>query len=395
MSINKEINAAFIILLYLTLVINTGVSLIVPVMPVLMRDFGFSYIQLSISFASIILARIIFQNVGGKLIRKIGYARLLIACFGLHMLTMGMYPFFSAAVSFIAMRFLEGAFEGIASTLLNDLAIALSTKEDRGKKMGYFNAAFGLGFIIGPALGAITLKYFGIKGMFWAAGTMSFIGVLGLLTVYKTLEGLAKPAVKSGFLADFNKEYLRYFGLFSPNFLRRVLLFGLQIILPLYLLDKFSINSEKAGYIFSLSGIISTVLMPFAGNFFVGKESTERSYRAVVACLVLMTFMLIGLGFSHNFSLFLVLFAIETVAFSFMLPAATKVFGDAVEDSPYRAQIIGFFGSIRELVVLVIPFSLVFIYRSNASFAWAFLGGICLVSAIPYMKYAFVTPRAK
>jgi len=39
----------FGVLLFLTVVINIGVGLIVPIMPVLLKDFGFSTGQLSIA----------------------------------------------------------------------------------------------------------------------------------------------------------------------------------------------------------------------------------------------------------------------------------------------------------------------------------------------------------
>lgn len=377
----------FIVLLYLTIVINIGVSLIVPVMPVLMRDFGFSYGSISIIFFSIVFSRFIFQNVGGKMISKIGHAKLLIICFSLHMLTMGVYPFISSVSAFIIMRFMEGAFEGMANILLNDLAIILSTKEDRGKKMGYFNSAFGFGFIIGPALGAVMFKYFGLRGMFWSAGVMSLIGLLGLFSIYQSLEGLPKSIQQRGFITNFNKNYLRYFALFSPNFLRRVLLFALQMILPLFLLDRFLIDSDKTGYIFSLSGIVSTVLMPFVGALYVGEKGLDRSYKSVVINLFIMALVLTSFGFVNNFKIFLILFTIETIAFSFMLPAATKVFGDAIEEDPFRGQILGFFSSLRELAVLIIPFILMTLYKKDSIFAWIFVGSLCLISSFPYLKY--------
>ena len=276
---------AFLVLLYLTVVINIGVSLIVPVMPVLMRNFGFSYGSISIVFFSIVFSRFIFQNVGGKLISNVGHARVLIICFVLHMLTMGIYPFVSSVSAFILIRFLEGVFEGMASIALNDLAISLSTKEDRGKKMGCFNSAFGLGCIIGPALGALMLKRFGIKGMFWSAASMSLVGLIGLIATYQILNKIPGRVSNRGFMANFNNAYLRYFALFGPNFLRRVLLFSLQIILPLYLLDRFLIGYEKAGYIFSLSGIVSTILMPLVGSIYVGTNGTDRSYNLNPASL--------------------------------------------------------------------------------------------------------------
>jgi MFS family permease len=386
--VKDRTTAVFAMLLWLTFVINVGVSLIVPAMPVLMRQYGFSYGSLSAVFLAIVASRCIFMNVGGKVVSRIGHTNLLLLCFGLHVVTMAAYPFVTTPSAFIAFRFLEGAFEGMASLVLNDLAIALTTKENRSKRMGYFGAAFGLGFIFGPALGSLTLTQFGTRGMFWSAAVMSAIGVLGLALAYGRCSAIPRPAPKGSFFANMKAEYFSYFALFSPNLLRRVLLFSLQIVLPLHLLDMFRVPSTRAGYVFSVSGIVSTALQPFAGRIFAGKTQARQARRLVAASLVTMAVALTAMGFVSGMTAFMALFVVETVAFSVMLPAATRVFGDAVEAEPHRAQILGFFSSARELAALLVPITLVPLYRASPAFAWAAMGCVSLVSSFPFFAHA-------
>src|SRR5574338_1177261 len=55
----------------------------------------------------------------------------------------------------------------------------VTTKENRAKGMGLFGAAFGLGFILGPAIAGILSKY-GIHVPFYFAAVLSFINAMAL-----------------------------------------------------------------------------------------------------------------------------------------------------------------------------------------------------------------------
>src|SRR5260370_24566099 len=47
--------------------------------------------------------------------------------------------------------------------------------DQRAGRFGLLGAAFGLGFILGPAVGGL-LGGIGLRAPFWAAGTLSFVG---------------------------------------------------------------------------------------------------------------------------------------------------------------------------------------------------------------------------
>ncbi|HEX7655149.1 MAG TPA: MFS transporter, partial [Verrucomicrobiae bacterium] len=48
----------------------------------------------------------------------------------------------------------------------------ISAPEQRSKRMGLIGMAFGLGFIFGPAIGGVMLKFFGISAPGWAAAAL-------------------------------------------------------------------------------------------------------------------------------------------------------------------------------------------------------------------------------
>ena len=376
-------NNSFLFLLFLTLTINIGFGLIIPVMPILLKEHGFSTGYMSSAFLCLVFARFLFQNIGGSLIPKIGTQRILLFSFVFYSILMFYYPFIDSRNLFLLFRFAEGCFEGLAVVCLHYLSIELSTKEDRGKKMGQFSATFGLGFIIGPTLGGIMYEYYGSKGMFWSAMILGIIGILGLIFYGNRLGIRRRNNESKSVFPKLNKDYLRFFPFYGPYFLRRILFFSFIIILPLFVSDYFAISSSRIGLIFTMSAIITTLLMPFSG-----KVSDKISpYFVVMISLLIMSGLIAFFGFVTDQSIFLILFLLETLAFCFMLPAAMKIFGNLVEKHPKRGSIMGLFGSLTDISTMIIPFILLPLYNYKATLPWLFLSSICFIISVPYIKH--------
>ncbi len=83
-------------------------------------------------------------------------------------------------------RVLSGVFGGSYAPAMAAVA-DVSTPEDRAKTFGFVSAAFGIGFVLGPALGGL-LGEMGPRAPFYAASAMAAINVLyGLIVFPETL----------------------------------------------------------------------------------------------------------------------------------------------------------------------------------------------------------------
>src|SRR5207244_11665920 len=85
-------------------------------------------------------------------------------------------------------RLIDGISGGNISTAQAYIA-DVTTKEDRAKGMGLIGAAFGLGFVFGPAIGGI-LSRWGINVPFLFAGGLAFANAILL---YFTLPDTITP----------------------------------------------------------------------------------------------------------------------------------------------------------------------------------------------------------
>ncbi len=378
----------FALLLTLVVLVNMGPGLVVPLMPILLKDYGFSTQGLSVAFFAILFARFLAQRFGGRAVSRLGAHRVLGVGLSLYVVTMAIYPLVDGREAFTALRFLEGIFEGLAVVSLNDLAVAMSSKEQRGRQMGMFGAAYGLGLILGPVAGGVLYEQINMAAVFWGTSAVAGVGTL-LLFFARSAFAVASPAASAskptaaparGLREVIFGETGRLLAYYQPYILRRVLFFSLQMILPLALYGRFGVPAGQVGLYFALSAILSTSIMPFSGRL----ADRVDPRRLLITTLVIMGVSISAFGFAPSLPVFLALFVVETLAFCFMLPTAMKVFSDLVADHPRRGEILGSFGSLVDLSCLLTPFVVLPLFEVSEPAAWAVLALLCFGAALPF-----------
>lgn len=370
----------FLTVIFLTVIINTGMGIIIPVMPTLLKEFGFSTVGLSLPFMALIIARIISKPWAGVSLNRLGGRNLMLMVFVVYSLAFFLYPICNNPTGFILLRLLEGFAEGVGGVVLTDYAIMMTTGlQNRGTLMGYFSAAFGMGFIVGPAVGWLVIGTHGITGMFFVGGVIGLLGVVASFMLPQRYKKSVSSRTSIKELVD-NVGYLIPY---IPSVLRRSLFFSFMIIVPLFATDRLGLSSERVGLLFTSSGIISTVCMSFTG-----KLADRFNSRILAAWCLAGMGVLIGIcGFTHSVETFLASFLAETLLFSIMLPAGTKVFAVAVDNHPLRGPMIGSFGSFTEVFTAFLAFLLPAILQFSLTGAWVFMGGLCVTGAMLLLQW--------
>jgi DHA1 family tetracycline resistance protein-like MFS transporter len=146
--------------IFLTVLLDLiGFGMILPILPFYGQKFGASDLQVGLLFASYSLAQLLFAPPLGRLSDRIGRRPVLVTSIAGSVLAYLLLAFAPNLWVLILARGLSGIAASnysIAQAYLADV----SKPEERSKAMGLIGAAFGLGFVLGPAFGG-TLAHFG------------------------------------------------------------------------------------------------------------------------------------------------------------------------------------------------------------------------------------------
>lgn len=161
-----------------TMFINSmGFGIVIPVFPQLIMELSNATIaqataiggQLSFTFAAF---QFLFSPIIGNLSDRYGRRPVLLGSlfgFAFDFVVLAFAP--SLLWLFIARAAtgLFGATNGPSQSVIADI----TTPDDRARWFGYISAAFGVGFVIGPAIGGL-LGQFGVRVPFYAASALAF-----------------------------------------------------------------------------------------------------------------------------------------------------------------------------------------------------------------------------
>ena len=140
--------------LFLTILVNLiGFGIIIPLLPFYAQTFGASPLAIGLLFASFSMAQLIAGPLLGDWSDRWGRRPVLILSLIGTAVSFAMLAVAGSLVMLFAARIVDGLSGGNITTARAYIA-DITTEEDRAKSYGILGAAFGLGFIIGPALGA-------------------------------------------------------------------------------------------------------------------------------------------------------------------------------------------------------------------------------------------------
>jgi multidrug resistance protein len=277
------------VVLFFTVFIHLlGFGIIIPLLPYYAEHFGASGLTVGLLTTSFSLAQFLFAPIWGRLSDRIGRRPVLL---GSLILTGVSYLVFAVATS-LPVLFISRIFAGIAGATLSTAQAYIAdttTAENRTKGMGMIGAAFGMGFIFGPAMGGVLSKWGFSVPAYAAAGlaTVAFLFAMFRLRESLPPEEREAAARRRENAATFREALARpVVGLVLVLFFVTTLCFsGMEAILALFCERFFAWGPHQIGYLFAYVGVVAAVMQ--AG--IVGALAKRFGERALVrAGLLLM-----------------------------------------------------------------------------------------------------------
>lgn len=131
-----------------------GFGVLIPILPLLGRDFGATPVQIGLLMSIYSLMQFLFAPFWGRLSDRIGRRKIILFCLLGEGLASLMFAYSRSYEGLFVARMLAGFFGASLSTA--SAAISdVTPKNQRSKGMALIGAAFGLGFVFGPALGGL------------------------------------------------------------------------------------------------------------------------------------------------------------------------------------------------------------------------------------------------
>ncbi|MFP5288323.1 MAG: MFS transporter, partial [Thermoanaerobaculia bacterium] len=247
-----------------------GFGMILPLLPYYAQELHASAFQIGLLFSSYSLAQLVFAPLLGRLSDRTGRRPVLFASISG---SVAAYLLFTAAGSF-SVLLLARTLAGVAAA---NYAIAqayiadVSSRENRAKAMGLVGAAFGLGFVLGPALGGL-LAHLGEGtrlGNRIVPLTAAVLSAVNLLIAFSWLPESLPAELKGRSRQGSWLNVQEFRAVWSNGPLRGLMLLFFLVIfcfsimeatLALFCQARFGFGETQTGLLFAFVGIVLVVV---------------------------------------------------------------------------------------------------------------------------------------
>lgn len=319
-----------LLLIFLTILIDLiGFGIVIPILPLYAESSKFNASPSVIGWlmGCYSLAQLIFTPILGRWSDRIGRRPvLLLSMLGtsLGFLAMGLAD--SLWLLFVA-RIFDGITGGNISTAQAYIA-DVTPPEERARGMGLIGAGFGLGFILGPAIGG-ELSHFGLNAPFYFAAALALFNVI---SIYFLLPESLTPERRAQFResAQASSRFHELTeALHRPELRMLVLIYFVltlafatyQPTFSLFARERYGYSPQQVGRLFVYFGLIAAVVQGgLIGR--LTKQFGEKRLLIVGLLVMLISSALVGEVVSTTHLLIVVgLLTIGSALTSSLLPA--------------------------------------------------------------------------
>ena len=288
--------------LFLTVFVDLiGFGIIVPFLPFFAESLQAPPDQVTLLMTAFSLAQFVAAPLWGRLSDRIGRKPVLaVTLFGLAVAYVWL-AFAHSLVELFAARVFAGLMAGNIA-VAQAAAADLSTPAERPKAMGMIGAAFGLGFLVGPALGGlladVKVGSSAIAAPAFAAASLSIVAlVLALVLLKESRPDIGSADHGPGRIQSLRETFanpgLRIFIVMA--FLVPLSFAGVESTMALWTERAFGWGARDNGYLFSFLGLIA-VLTQGALVGRLSRIASEVTLVSIGAGAAVIGFLLVALA---------------------------------------------------------------------------------------------------
>ena len=281
-----------LVILFITVFIDLlGFGIIIPLLPFYAESFGASAFAIGLLSTSFSLMQFLFSPIWGRWSDQIGRKPIiLIGLLGscLSYVTMAL----AGSLTLLFVARVVGGIAGANIPTAQAYIADVTTPENRARGMGLMGAAFGLGFIFGPAIGGL-LSRFSPETPMWCAAALCFANFVAACFLLPE----SRPASASTRSLS-RMEAFRH-AMTQPTLLLILALYfivtmafsAFEATFALFTEARFGFTAASIGFLFAFIGAIIALIQ----GVFIGRVVKRVGERRVIPGAILGIAISIGM----------------------------------------------------------------------------------------------------
>jgi multidrug resistance protein len=315
--------------IFLTIFVNlVGFGIIVPLLPFYAETFGASPIVVGLLFAVFSLCQLVAAPVLGDLSDRYGRRPILILSLAGTVVSFVMMALAQSLTMLFVARIVDGLSGGNISTARAYVADVTEPK-DRARAYGLIGAAFGLGFILGPAISGV-LSHISYTAPIWAAAGITLVATAMAWvwlpeTVHRTHAGtgmpfrnlaatMRRPGLRRVLVIDF--AYWFAFAVFQTTF-------------ALFAAARFGFDAPQTGYFFAAFAVLGAIVQGMLIRPIVNRLGDKPTFMIGLVCAAIG---LVASTLTHSPALFALSLVPLALGIGFGHPTMSSLVSRAARD---------------------------------------------------------------
>ena len=350
-----------------------GFGIVIPILPLYAEEYGPSPVVFGLLMASFSIMQFVAAPILGRLSDRVGRRPVLLV--SLVGSAVG-YVLFGIAGS-LAMLFTSRIIDGISGGNISTAQAVIADitgPEDRAKGMGIVGAAFGLGFILGPAIGALLVTVAPWLPGIGAAAASMVAFFLVLFRLPETLDSEARREARRhplnlGSLAQALSHPLVSLCLLMVFF--TIFAFAnFETTFAQFAKLRFGFSISTIAWLFVYAGVLGAIIQ----GGLVGRLAKRFGEIRLIVAGTMLSFLALGfLPYAPSRGPLLVILAVLAVGQGIAHPSLSA-FTSKLVDADEVGGVMGIYQGMSSLARIVGPFWGEVVYGA-LGFAWPFRTG--------------------
>jgi len=368
-------------IVYVTVFVDLlGFSIILPFLHYFTQGLRADAVWVGVVLAAYSFGQFLGSPLLGRLSDRVGRRPVLLVSLVGAAVAMALTGLAHDLTTLVAARVLAGLFAGSISTAHAYVA-DVTRPEERARYMGLLGACIGLGFVVGPALGAL-LSHFG-RGFSDAAFVAAGLAAANFLFAVFALRESRPAGARVARPARFDRAAIRsaahrpnQLRLLVATFLGTIAFVTVETTYPLFAKRHFATDARDMGYLFTYLGLIMVAVQ----GGLVGRLARRVGERVMglLGALVMGLAMLV-VPLPETFALAHLPLAFVSLGRGLLGPAVPALLSRATGDAE-QGSVLGLNQSVAALARAVGPLLAGWLYDTRDHLPYVVAGGAMLLT---------------